>query len=121
MGDASITSPFLEKFSRSSRDTGLVSDRSNRTTAAQRLHMLNSSHIRRKIDGGPKMQPLIHWSREQKDDAIAELYLTILSRFPTEDELQVVKTYHESRAGTGRVLRDLAWALINSPEFSFRH
>ena len=36
----------------------LASDRSNRTTAAQRLHMLNSSHIRRKIEGGPKMQPL---------------------------------------------------------------
>jgi hypothetical protein len=121
MADASITSPFLEKFGRSSRDTGLESDRSNRTTAAQRLHMLNSSHIRRKIEGGPKMAPLIHWSRERGEEAINELYLTILSRFPTEEELQIVETYHQSGSGTGRVLRDLAWALINSPEFSFRH
>ncbi len=121
MADASITSPFLEKFGRSSRDTGLDSDRSNRTTASQRLHMLNSSHIRRKIEGGPKLQPLIHWTREKSDKAIIELYLTILSRRPTEDELQIVKTYRETGSGTGRVLRDLAWALINSPEFSFRH
>jgi len=83
MADASITSPFLEKFGRSSRDTGLESDRSSRTTASQRLHMLNSSHIRRKIEGGPKMAPLIHWTREKDDGAVTELYLTILSRFPT--------------------------------------
>jgi hypothetical protein len=83
--------------------------------------MLNSSHIRRKIEGGPKLAPLIHWSREKSDESIAELYLTILSRFPTDEELQVVKTYGQAGSGTGRVLRDLAWALINSPEFSFRH
>ena len=40
LADASISSPFLEKFGRSSRDTGLESDRNNRPTAAQRLHML---------------------------------------------------------------------------------
>ncbi len=119
MADASITSPFLEKFGKSSRDTGLATDRSNRTTAAQRLHMLNSSHIRRKIEGGPKMQPLIHWTREKSEEAITELYLTILSRFPTGEELEAVKTYRDT--GGSRVLRDLAWALINGPEFSFRH
>jgi len=121
MADASITSPFLEKFGRSSRDTGLESDRSNRTTASQRLHMLNSSHIRMKMEGGPKMGPLIHWTREKDAEAVTELYLTILSRFPTEEELETVKTYRETGSGSGRVLRDLAWALINSPEFSFRH
>ena len=121
MADASITSPFLEKFGRSSRDTGLQSDRSNRSTAAQRLHLLNSSHIRQKIESGPKLQPLIHWTREKSEEAIPELYLTILSRFPTEEELQIVKRYGLAGSGSGRVLRDLAWALINSPEFSFRH
>ena len=95
-----------------------MSDRNSRPTAAQRLHMLNSSHIRRKIEGGPKLAPLIHWTREKSDEGITELYLTILSRFPTEDELETVKTYRQSG---GRVLRDVAWALINSLEFSFRH
>ena len=118
LADASITSPFLEKFGRSSRDSGLVSDRNNRPTAAQRLHMLNSSHVRRMIEGGPKLAPLIHWSREKSDEGITELYLTILSRFPTAHELETVKNYRQSG---GRVLRDVAWALINSLEFSFRH
>ena len=121
MADASITSPFLETFGRSSRDTGLGSDRSDRSTASQRLHMLNSSHIRQKIESGPKMGPLIHWTRERNEEAVPELYLTILSRFPTEDEVQIVKTFQKAGSGTGRVLSDLAWALINSAEFSFRH
>jgi len=121
LADASITSPFLEKFGRSSRDTGLVSDRNNSPTAAQRLHMLNSSHIRQKIESGPKLQPLIHWSREKSEESITEIYLTILSRYPTEDELETVQTYRQAGSGGRRVLRDLAWALTNSLEFSFRH
>ena len=122
LADASITSPFLEKFGRSSRDSGLGSDRNNRPTAAQRLHMLNSSHIRRKIESGPKLQPLIHWSRERNnEEAVTELYLTVLSRLPTEEELETVKAYSQTGSGRGRVLRDLAWALVNSLEFSFRH
>ena len=42
--DGSITSSFLEMFGRPSRDTGLESERNNRPSADQRLHLLNSSH-----------------------------------------------------------------------------
>jgi hypothetical protein len=127
LADASITSPFLEKFGRSSRDTGLESDRNNRPTAAQRLHLLNSSHIRRKIETSPKLKPLLQWNAKTREEnerrtgeSVRELYLTILSRFPTEEELAALETYAKSGA-RGTMLRDLAWALINSPEFSYRH
>ena len=56
--DGSITSSFLEMFGRSPRDTGLESERNNRPTAAQRLHMLNSSHIQRKIEQSPMIRNL---------------------------------------------------------------
>jgi hypothetical protein len=117
LADASITSPFLEKFGRSSRDTGLASDRNNRPTAAQRLHLLNSSHIRRKIEGGPKLQPLLQSGGRPRAEVVNELYLTILSRLPTGEELKIVET----GTGRGTAPRDLAWALINTPEFSYRH
>ena len=45
LADGSITSTFLEMFGRPPRDTGLESERSTRPSAAQRLHLLNSSHI----------------------------------------------------------------------------
>ncbi|MGO8751926.1 MAG: DUF1553 domain-containing protein [Thermoguttaceae bacterium] len=121
LADASITSPYLEKFGRSSRDTGLESDRNNRPTASQRLHQLNSSHIRRKIETGPKLQPLLRARGRDREEAVTALYLTILSRYPTEEELQTLSAYGKTGSGRGTVLRDLAWALINSAEFSYRH
>ncbi len=56
LADGSISSPFLDMFGRPARDTGLESERNNRPTAAQELHLLNSSHIRRKIEQSPKLR-----------------------------------------------------------------
>ncbi len=119
LADASITSPFLEKFGRSSRDTGLESDRNNRPTASQRLHMLNSSHVRRKMETSPKLRALLG-ADPKKPENIVEIYLTLLSRMPTEEERQIAETHVKATWAEGGP-RDLFWALINSPEFCFRH
>lgn len=114
--DGSISSSFLEMFGRPPRDTGLESERNNRMTAAQRLHLLNSSHVRRKIQEGPALQALVDSGRDAGQ--IAEtLYLTILSRFPTEAEKYTVEEHCRSKWGAQTV----AWALINSNEFLHRH
>jgi len=119
--DGSIGSAFLELFGRPPRDTGLESERTNRLTAAQRLHLLNSSHIRRKIEQGPKLLSLIQ-SGYQPREVVEGLYLTILSRYPTDEELKTVAAYGQSGAATRReVALDLAWALVNSAEFLYRH
>jgi hypothetical protein len=122
LADASITSGFLEKFGRSPRDNGLESERNTRPTSSQQLHLLNSSQIRKKIEQGPKLQALLQ-SNVNRQEVATRLYLTILSRFPTEDELQVLDAYGQSGSGKrpGQALVDLAWALLNSPEFSYRH
>lgn len=118
--DESITSPFLENFGRPSRDTGLESERNNRITAAQRLHLLNSTHIQRKLEQGPRLQALIR-SRAAPREVVASLYLTILSRPPTAEEQRAFAA-RASRGPDGRTaFLDLAWALINSAEFLLRH
>ena len=120
LDDGSITSPFLEMFGRPPRDTGLESERNNRPTAAQRLHMLNSSHIQRKIEQGPKLQALMQ--KGKPGQIVTELYLTILSRFPTQEELKTVGQYTQSGTAKGRqAVIDLVWALVNSNEFLYRH
>jgi hypothetical protein len=120
LADASITSSFLETFGRPPRDTGLESERNNRSTAAQRLHLLNSSHIQSKIEQGPKLQPVFRQQRPR--DVIDGLYLAILSRFPTDVELKVVQAQFQAAGGNRRPAAvDLAWALINSAEFLYRH
>ncbi|MBN1506619.1 MAG: DUF1553 domain-containing protein [Sedimentisphaerales bacterium] len=121
LADGSITSSFLEMFGRPPRDTGLESERSNRATADQRLHMLNSSHIQRKIEQGPRLQSLMQ-SRRKPQQVVDELYLTILSRFPTGEERKIVAAYGQTGGARPReVAIDLAWALINSEEFLYRH
>ena len=116
--DGSITSSFLETFGRSPRDTGLESERNNRVTADQRLFLLNSSQVQRKIEQGPKLRPIL--SKGNLGEIATSLYLTILSRYPTEEERKVVAGYSKS-GRTREAAIDLAWALINSAEFLFRH
>lgn len=120
LADASITSSFLEMFGRPARDSGLESERNNRPTAAQRLHMLNSTHIRQKIEQSAKLRSLVP-TKSRPREAVDALYLTVLSRFPTADELKVLAAYAQAGEGTRRVGVDLAWALINSAEFLYRH
>ena len=122
LADGSITSSFLEMFGRPPRDTGLQSERNNLPTAAQRLHLLNSSHLRRKIEQSEKLRTLIQQSARNRRGTAEKLYLTILSRFPTEEELKIVQEYADSGTATAREAAfDLAWALINCPEFLYRH
>ena len=110
LADGSITSPFLEMFGRSPRDTGLESERNNRPTAAQRLHLLNSSHIQRKIEQSPKLQALLQPQRQAARDRSTRLYLTILSRFPTDEELKrSSRSYVAGRPGNQARGRRWTW------------
>ncbi len=114
--DGSITSSFLETFGRPSRDTGLASERNNRLTAGQALHLLNSNHIRDKFKQGGGIKELVRRSND-RFETVDLLYLTILSRRATEGELTIGGPLCESNSGA----QDLAWALVNSDEFLFRH
>lgn len=114
--DGSITSSFLEMFGRPARDTGFDSERNNRMTAAQALHLLNSNHIRQKIERGPALKALVD-AAFNPDLIVEELYLTILSRRPTGDERYVLMW----GSSTDQGFASIVWALINSEEFLFRH
>jgi hypothetical protein len=119
--DGSISSSFLELFGRPARDTGLESERNNRMTDAQKLYLLNSSAMLRKIEQSRMLQFQTKAGRTPAE-IVSSLYLGILSRFPTQDELKTAEAYFRS----GKVARreaviDLSWALMNSSEFLYRH
>jgi hypothetical protein len=118
--DGSITSPFLELFGKSPRDTGLESERNNRITDAQRLHLLNSSHVQRKLEQSRMLQFQLQGNKPVRDIATA-MYLGLLSRFPTEEELKTAEAYAQAAGNKRNAVTDLAWALINSAEFLYRH
>ena len=85
IADGSITSPFLEMFGRSQRNTSFESERNSVPSVSQVQNFLNSSLIERKIEKGRFIQQLIA-SKKDNNFIIDELYLRILSRFPTDAE-----------------------------------
>jgi hypothetical protein len=120
LADGSVTSSFLTLFGRSARATGMEAERINELASPQWLHMLNSATLQNKLQNGPKLGALV--SSGAKPEKIAErLYLTILSRLPTEADLKTMEEYFKGRSRGRDAWIDLAWALINSPEFLLRH
>jgi hypothetical protein len=133
IGDGSITSPFLALFGRSARATGMENERDNKPVPAQSLHMLNSSHVQLKLEQSPKLKAIFDSGRKPRA-MVEELYLTVLSRQPTDDEVANALSYNavgtssrpgkQSKSGSTKRredLLDIAWALINSSEFLYRH
>jgi len=122
LADGSISSSFLEIFGRPARDTGLESERDNRPTDAQRLHLLNSSHVQKKIENGRNLRMLTRRAGGDRRRLIRQLYLCILSRYPTPDESAKADDYFQTKGlPRHQAVNDLVWALINTKEFLYRH
>jgi hypothetical protein len=138
IADGSITSPFLALFGRSARATGMMNERDDKPVSAQWLHLLNSSHIQQKLEKSPRLRALFDGGRKP-GEIVEGLYLAILSRLPTEEETRIAEEYQVAgvapaagktpagRSGKAGVTKrreewlDIAWALLNSSEFLYRH
>ena len=109
-------------FGRPARDTGLMSERNNKPTDAQRLHLLNSTHVQQKIQRSQRLRRVLRNAKGDRRLAIQGVYMTILTRPPTEDELESVARYAKTSGLDGYQSGiDLAWALVNTKEFLYRH
>jgi len=121
VSDGSIGTPFLELFGRPTRDAGYESDRDNRSSVVQALHMLNSRHVQSKISSSPRLR---QWSKSKLTDGqvVEEIYLSALSRYPTAQERQTTVDYMgkdpKSRA---QAMEDVVWSVFNTKEFLFNH
>jgi len=132
LADGSITSPFLDLFGRPPRDSGYESERNNLPSGAQKLHLLNSSHIHRKIVGNkhlmgrrPKKtrkgkEQAYDWLSPQ--EVIEGMYISILSRYPTDAETEAAMSYYTKSGLKGwEAAVDIVWALLNTKEFIYKH
>jgi hypothetical protein len=136
IADGSITSPFLALFGRPARATGMLNERDNKPLPAQWLYLLNSTQVQQKLEGSQKLRAIIASGRSPRE-TLEELYLTILSRLPTEGEAKAAEGYgavaaapagrsgKTGRSAAGAKKRedwlDIAWALMNTTEFLYRH
>ena len=87
----------------------------------QALAMMNSPFINQQVDAQrgrvlPRMLAEVTSDRQ----LVEELYLKVLSRQPTRQELKVCLDYRRDITDRGEAFEDILWALLNHSEFIHR-
>jgi hypothetical protein len=122
LADGSVSSPALEMFGRPARDTGQFFERNNDPTDEQRRFLLNSSAIQRGIERGQRLRRMIAASKGNPSNSIQAIYVAVLSRPPTPEEIAAVERYAQTGGITPKqAADDVIWALVNTKEFLYRH
>jgi len=87
-------------------------------TIPQALFLMNSPVIDRLIKGdrGTVLSHLLD-EYENDEDAVNELYVRVLSREPSEQEMKICLDYRTSVESRSEAFEDLLWSLLNSSEF----
>lgn len=119
--DPTIASHFLTTFGKPARNSPCDCSRGSTPDLSQALHLANSTALHEKI-----IAPTGRLSERLKanrtdDEIIEELYLTALSRKPTDDERQAVRETLTGGGTRDEVWQDILWALLNCSEFVFNH
>jgi hypothetical protein len=117
--DNSVGSYFLDVFGRSRRLQ--VQERSDLTSMSQALHLMNGGTINDRIANPTGKVAGILKTQMSPSEAIEEIYLSTLCRWPTEKEKQTSLYYLKTAESVKEGYEDMMWAILNSREFIFNH
>jgi hypothetical protein len=112
---------FLDVFDRPPRSSPCECARSNGASLSAVLHLSNSPEMDNKIGSDSGRVARLVKEKATRDQALDELFLAALSRYPTDAERQKARAYCEREPDLRRGLEDVLWALLNSKEFLFNH
>ena len=112
-----VTLDFLQSFFPGDND---LLPRSSSNSVMQELNLMNSPFVtyRLKTDLSPTLQKA---AGESDNAAVERLYLSFLSRFPSDAEKNQALDYLKTAVNRQQAIEDLAWACINLPEFLIQH
>ena len=80
----------------------------------------SSDVVRGAARGGAVVDKLVS-SKANHTEAIETLYLTVLSRRPTAEEVKLMSDYLSRRKDDREGFRGVLWMLLNSSEFALNH
>ena len=121
IADGSISSGALDNFGRSPRDAGTLAETRLHITGAQRQWLLNSNILFNRLQRTP--QRIFGKRKLNPEQRLEELYLVILSRYPTKQEKELIRRRVKELPGRQRwrFWNDVVWALVNTREFMLYH
>ena len=121
--DNGLVASFLNSFARGNR---LDDDRKGDGSALQALNLMNDAFVMTRIRssniGG--QQSLLNRSINMADNQLVnQLYLTVLSRYPTQQETDIAVATLRGTTGTTRTQKgeNLLWSLYNKVDFIFNY
>jgi Protein of unknown function (DUF1553) len=112
-----VGNEFLALFGRPQRQSACECERTSNISLSHAMNLINGDTVGEAVSAPDnRIKKLID---SEKDDrkVVDELYYSILSRPPTEEEITTI----DFSGSTNRLeaAQDLAWALLNSPAFLF--
>ena len=88
---------------------------------------MNSPKLHEKLTSDSGRAARMAASELSDAEITEEIYLTVYSRFPDEEEREICRKLFEESPGKDdrsrrrRAAEDLLWALVNTPEFVFEN
>ena len=131
--DSQVSTVFLASFGRPERAQTCSCERQDDPTVAQALHLANGETINQKLRSSSSVVESLFESEATDDEVIDRLYLSALSRHPTDSERTKLRRVlaeapddpfapdTERRATRRAALEDLFWAVLTDKEFLFNH
>lgn len=115
------TGGFLDSFFRGNRDD---QPRKQDGSILQALNLMNNPIVENRVkgSGSAPSQLIVQNLSRSNEDLIDTLFLTILSRFPSSDEMaKALATMPASGASRLTAIQDLTWSLYNKVDFVFNY
>jgi len=119
--DSKVDHYFLKAFGRPERTGSCECDRNAEPGVAQVLHLMNAPEVEAKLSHAAGR--VAKAEARLRDDAalVEELYLAFVSRRPLDKERSAAVVHLKGAKSRRQAAEDLAWALLNTVEFSFNH
>ena len=112
---------FLKVFGQPERSTVCACERVEDSNLGMAIEMFNGETIHKKLrDNNNRFRKSAAAGITAKD-AVNELYLSALCRYPTQLEIDAATKHCKTRENLANALEDICWALINTDEFLFQH
>ena len=121
--DTQTDSYFLKAFGRPDREKTCTCERTAEPSVTQVLHIANGDTINKKLESPNSQISKLLKGKTPDEKIVEELYLSALSRFPSQGEKEKILKVLDSTPESERraAIEDLYWAVLSSKEFLFNH